>query len=272
MLKRIINAFLTTFTLVSRIPIGRSIHPEYRYTVLFLPLIGLIVVFFLAVAAILTRFIIDDAFLVSIVALIVQYAFFNIFHFDGLLDSADALIVFADREKRLRILKDIKIGSFAFFVGVIYVVAKLYLLFRGVSIAFESGSDMLSRLQGVLLLFAYAVSGRAAAAVLPCLLSPARPGGLGKLIAGSRFSHALAGIVLAVVPIAALWVFSPGAASSNGWWPLLVFLSIPVAALLSGIPYKRKIGGYTGDALGLAVEIGEVIHLLFFYLTMRGVV
>ena len=99
-MRRIIDSFLTTFVLVSRIPIKRRIRTEYRYTVLFLPLMGIIVALILAATAFATQYLAGDEFLVAIALLVVQYGLFNIFHFDGLLDSADALIVFARREKR----------------------------------------------------------------------------------------------------------------------------------------------------------------------------
>ncbi len=271
-MRRITDSFLTAFLLVSRIPIKREIQPEYRYTVLFLPLIGIIVALFLTAAGFAARFAVGDEFLVAIVVLAVQYGLFNIFHFDGLLDSADGLIVFAGREKRLEILKDVKIGSFAFFVGVMYVVTKIYLLSRGISIIFAPDTGVAVRFATAALIFSYAVSGRAAAALLPCLLNPARSGGLGALLTGSRLRYAVGGTVVATAVVAALWGVLPGAAASHGWWPLLVFLAVPAAALVAGIPFKRKIGGYTGDTLGLAVEIGELIHLLIFYLIMGGVV
>jgi adenosylcobinamide-GDP ribazoletransferase len=269
-MKRIIDSFLTTFLLVTRIPIKREIRLEYGLTVFFLPLMGVIVVVVLTAVAFVAHYGIGDPFIVAVLILAVQYGLFNIFHFDGLLDSADALIVFAGREKRLEILKDVKIGSFAFFVGVMYIVTKLYLVSRGIAIVFELESGATVRLAGATILFSYAISGRAAAAFVPCVLSPARSGGLGALLIDSRLRHAILGTVVAMAAGAAAWAVVPGAAQSHGWWPTVAFLAVPAAGLLSGIPFKRKIGGYTGDTLGLSVEIGEVLHLLIFYSVMRG--
>lgn len=270
-MKRIIDSFLTTFLLVTRIPVKREIRLEYGLTVFFLPLMGVLVALVLTATAFAAHFAVGDGILVAVVLLAVQYGLFNIFHFDGLLDSADALIVFAGREKRLEILKDVKIGSFAFFVGVMYVVTKLYLVSRGITIVFAAGSGFTVRLAGAALLFSYGISGRAAAAFVPCVLSPARPGGLGALLVDSRLRHAILGTVVATFGVALLWWGLPGGAVSRGWWPILAFAAAPVAGLAAGIPFRRKIGGYTGDTLGLSVEIGELIHLLIFYVVMRGV-
>lgn len=256
--------------LVSRIMIKRSIRPEYRYTVLFLPIIGVLIIPILGLTGALSRMIFVEPFLIAVSVLCVQYGLFNIFHFDGLLDSADALIVFAGREKRLDILKDVKIGSFAFFVGAMYLAVKLYLLSRGAAMVFLAEGGLPARIALSMMLLSFGISGRAAAAMLPCVLRPARPGGLGALLTGSKIQYAIFGTIISIIPSLLCWIALPGGADEHGWFLLLVFLSIPGASLLTGLWYARKIGGYTGDALGLAVELGELVHLLIFFIIIKG--
>ncbi len=250
---------------MSRIRSKRIIRPDYKYAAFFIPLIGIIVTLILGAAGAFIQFTLGDPFFTAVGILIVQYLLFNIFHFDGLLDSADALIVFAGREKRLEILKDVKTGSFAFFSGTIYLIVKVYLLFKGIGFIFQTD------IAALIMLLSYPVSGRSAASFIPCLLRPAREGGLGALLSGSRLRHAAAGTLLSV-SIAAIPVLliSPRG-GFFGWLPLLSFSAALPAILLSGIAYKRKIGGYTGDALGLAVEAGELLHLILFYFIVRGI-
>ncbi len=267
-MKRLTNSLLTTFALVSRIPLKCRIEPVYEYTVFFLPVMGIVVGALDLVGGFAAQVLFGDSFLVAVSIVVFQYGLFNIFHFDGLLDSADALLVFGERRKRLEILKDVKIGSFALFGGIVYMCTKLYVLFRGVAFLRTYPEPAMDGLAAAVLMFSHAVSGRAAAAFIPCLVAPARPDGLGALLGGSSFGHAAAGTILALLPVTVLWGASPRAVDVVGWVPLLSFLSIPAAGAVAGIAYKKKIGGYTGDALGLAVELGELIHLILFFLLM----
>ena len=261
-MKRIIDSFFTTFMLVSRIPVKRTIKLEYSYTVFFLPLIGVVTTAVLTVTGLVGSYFIRDGFIVAIVILFVQYCLFNMFHFDGLLDSADALFVFADRRKRLDILKDVKIGSFAFFIGAMYLSAKIYLVFRCYSVAIETANAFSTRLVLLYAIPAYAVSGRAAAAFIPTLLKPARSDGLGVLLADSRFHQALLGTVVSFAFAAVPLLLIDAELSGFRWAVLFGFLAIPVSVAVTVTAFRRKIGGYTGDTLGLAVELGELFHLL----------
>ena len=53
----------------------------------------------------------------ALCAMVPQYLGFNLFHLDGLLDSADAAGASGGVEKRRAVLKDPRIGSFALFAG-----------------------------------------------------------------------------------------------------------------------------------------------------------
>lgn len=262
-MSRITDSFLTTFGLVSRIPVPFRYKVEFRYAGFFLPVVGLILTLLLAGTHELAWLLFRDGFAVALALVIVQYFLFNLFHFDGLLDSADALLCFADRERRLEILKDVRFGSFALFVGVVYLAAKLYLLSRCVVSLHQDLPGGGYSWALAVILFSYPVSGRAAAAAIPRFLSPAREGGLGSLVKTVSLGQILLGTFVAVLPGLTLALLLP----RTGWgrWSLTAYAGIVVGFLAAYIPYRSKIGGYTGDAQGLAVEAGEIGHLLIFF-------
>jgi adenosylcobinamide-GDP ribazoletransferase len=139
------------------------------------------------------------------------------------------------------------------------------------------------------LFLAAPVAGRAAAVLVPVFLAPARPGGLGAMIQPYSKRAAFSGIVFslllcfAISALAAL--FSKDAAAAAGsalsalfesWFrsPVGARVAFRVAAtalsFAAGIAagllptlatYGRKLGGYTGDALGAAVCLGTLGHM-----------
>lgn len=239
-------------TLLSRIPVPLRFKPRYRGFLLTMPLIG-----FLAALPAAALFMISAAvslppFLAAGLILFISYAAFNLFHFDGLLDSADAFFLRAESEKRHRILKDSAVGSFALFAGCLYLFLKLSAL----SWLFASGAPLDIRL--VLILF-YPVAGRTAASLLPLTLQPARNEGLGSLMGEARRLEGAVGLVLYTAGALLFWFFTARTMLFPGG---IVLLSSVLAAWLWTAALYRRIGGYTGDAFGLAVELGELFYLL----------
>jgi adenosylcobinamide-GDP ribazoletransferase len=273
-MKNLIDAFWTTWTTVTRLPAPARFTPRTRETGFFLPLIGIAAGAAAFGAAALVGPV--DPFLAVFAVLIVLYGLFNLFHFDGLLDTADAFLCFASRERRLEILKDPRIGVFAFFTGALYLALKGYLLYRLITLF---GHAAFPAPPFAVLIFSYPVTGRAAAALVPCLTGPARKDGLGAALGDYSRTAAGAGIVLAVLlpavlaPAAAAFLRAarefpaaalPGAAALTGAAAALIGIAAAGGGL--ALLYRRRAGGFTGDALGAAVELGEVLHLLTVYI------
>jgi adenosylcobinamide-GDP ribazoletransferase len=267
----ILDRFLSTLSLVCRIPLKIRFRFDPSRTDFYLPLTGLIpaLLGFLVFwgSAPLT----ESPLLRIILTLLVQYLAFNLFHLDGLADTADAFLGNLPREKRLAVLKDSRIGVYGLFAALADLSLKAALL--------SALFPLFSRFPGCL--FAYPLTGRFSAALIPCMTPPAQPGGLGALVRDARPSRCLGGILaglllwLALVAglikaasLAAPSQFSPPfAAASLSALPLLaLLLTLPLAAgalnaLFFARLYRRSLGGYTGDALGAAVETGELVHL-----------
>lgn len=257
-----VDRFLSAFTLVSRLPYpGRFVYDQSRLD-FHLPLVGVPVVALAATVAALASSLDLPSSAAALALLVVQYGAFNLFHLDGFMDSADALLGHGDREKRLAILKDSRIGVYAFFAGFCLLSLKLILLRQAVVL--WGGTDW----RIVAALFAYPVAGRAAAALVPTMATPARKEGLGAQAASASVRRVGLGTALSCL-LVALPAYLVSAVASEGLVPPLalpLLLAVPASALLSAAAvarsYRRGVGGYTGDALGAAVETAEVLHLL----------
>lgn len=122
MLKSMISAFL----MYSRIPMPQVEWKEEnrRYALGWFPLIGVIIGALLIVLRIICTKYSCNQFLFAIIAVMIPVFVTGGIHLDGFCDVTDARASFADKEKRLKIMSDPHIGSFA----VIHVC--LYLIFQ----------------------------------------------------------------------------------------------------------------------------------------------
>ena len=203
--------------------------------------------------------------LVAIFILIVQYLGFNLFHLDGLMDTADAFLGSADKEKRLLILKDSRVGVYGFFAGVSVLGLKAALLCSLFPLARNFPA----------LVFAYPLWGRLSAALIPCMVKPLNPGGLGALAKDSRPLRCVFGMALALLlwtpPVQGLWMAMPFSnipataamneiLSANIITALCLCVISPFVAFYYARLYRNSLGGYTGDALGAAIETSEVLY------------
>jgi len=150
-------------------------------------------------------------------------------HLDGLLDLADALPAAVSPDRRLEILRDVHLGSFALGIGVVYLVLKWQAL---VSLAAFWP-----------LLFAPAWA-RFAVLLLARIYAPAKRSGLGAALGRGRLGLGFI-FALPIVLIA----------------PLAALFSLLSAFLLAGYA-RRRLGGLTGDVYGAAIEVSELVFLL----------
>ncbi|GAA4682769.1 hypothetical protein GCM10023215_16120 [Pseudonocardia yuanmonensis] len=163
-------------------------------------------------------------------------------HVDGLADTADGLGCFGPPERALAVMKDGGAGPFA-------VVTLLVVL--GV----QAGS--LGALTGWQVVAGTAIavaSGRAGFCwVARRGVPPARPGGLGALVAGSQ--------PVWVAPV--WWIVLAGTGFAVAGWrgPAGVALAAVLVVVLSAHT-ARRFGGMSGDVLGAAAELGTAAVLL----------
>jgi len=186
-------------------------------------------------------------------------------HLDGLADTFDGLFAHGVKDRRLAVMKDSATGAFGVTALVFTVGAKCSLVW----FLLRNGGYALAVPEWREAIFVLAAAGAlarwmmlVAAAVGPY----ARPGEAtgrwfvdscdGRQVAlGGVFALAMLATVLYGNAISALWVVPMGA--------LLLALGIGWGMLC-----RRQVGGQTGDTLGAAVELGEVVALFVIVATI----
>jgi adenosylcobinamide-GDP ribazoletransferase len=269
------DRFLSVLSLVSRFPVNCRFRFDASRMDLYLPVTGLFpAVLALALYFAALRLTGLHGFAVAF-ALFAQYLGFNLFHLDGLADTADAFLGTATREKRFAILKDSRIGVYGLFAG-ISVPAFKFLLLAGL---LREGLSAMPLAYPII--FAYPIAGRFGAALIPCMTRPARQDGLGALAARSSALRAVLGTIAALavwnaggIAAAALAGQPSGTSLLSATFAAAPFFALPLpaglfAADLDARAYKKALGGYSGDALGAAIETGEAVCLLFTAAALR---
>lgn len=174
-------------------------------------------------------------------------------HMDGFCDTTDALASHGDREKKLRILKDPHIGSFASFLAAAYLMA-----FAALASEIDADSRALWCFP---LLF---VLSRTAVGMAIVLCPPAKGSGLGKTFhdaAATRISLAILGAVLFIVVFLFAWC-----GGTAGFAAALCALGAAGLCLYKAL---REFGGQGGDASGWALLICEAVCLCVLAIGFR---
>jgi adenosylcobinamide-GDP ribazoletransferase len=165
-------------------------------------------------------------------------------HEDGLADTADGFGGGATPVRKLEIMKDSRIGSY----GVLALLIVLGL--RAVALA-----DLARAGGGVLagsLVAAHAVA-RAGLPEMMRRLPSARPDGLAAAVGRPEAGTALGALGIGFL---AAWM---GLGFGRG---IEACILAAIAMTLVGLLARRQIGGYTGDVLGAAQQVGETVVLL----------
>ncbi len=177
----------------------------------------------------------------SLLTIVAQCLATGAFHEDGLADVADGFGGGVNRQAKLEIMKDSRIGTF----GGLAVVFSVGL--RAAAIAELPMSN------AALGLVAAGTVSRAAIVAMLWGLESARPEGLGAALRRPARGELVAAVILGVVP--AVISLGPSVA-------LRSTASGLAAVCLLSVVARRQIGGYTGDVLGAGQQACEVVFLL----------
>jgi adenosylcobinamide-GDP ribazoletransferase len=159
------------------------------------------------------------------------------FHEDGLADTFDSFGG-ATRDRRLEIMHDSRIGTF----GALSLVVATGL--KVVALASLGGLD------GLVALVAAHGLGRAGALALMQAAPTARPDG-----AAATVGTAPGRGVVGVVSVAALIGVGLGPATAIG------VAAVGIVVAITAVVARRHLGGVTGDVLGAAEQVGEIVVL-----------
>jgi adenosylcobinamide-GDP ribazoletransferase len=162
-------------------------------------------------------------------------------HFDGFLDSCDALFGGFTAERRMEIMRDSRIGAFGAAGGILLILAK-----------YATVLTLVDRPAGIILAPVLARWGMALSVVL---FPYARQQGLGRDMKDNA-GRAQA-IIATITAVIAGWLLAQ-------WLGLLAAL-LAVLLLLATVRFAlARIPGLTGDIYGALCELLELFILLFF--------
>ncbi|MEC5317813.1 adenosylcobinamide-GDP ribazoletransferase [Brenneria populi subsp. brevivirga] len=243
-----LRLFFATLQFMTRIPLPASWTRglemrQYVRGIVGFPVIGLIVGA-IAGAVFVTLAPWSGAPLAALAYVLALALITGAFHLDGLADTCDGVFSARARERMLEIMRDSRLGTNGGLALIFIVVAKVLV----VSELALRGASMLA------VLTAASVAGRSAIVLLMYRQRYAREGqGLGNLYIGQvRGAETLITLAGGALMIGLL----------GQWSALRAFAVTLIIVWLMGRYLRRRLGGQTGDTLGAAEEVGELVFLL----------
>jgi len=163
-------------------------------------------------------------------------------HEDGLADLVDGFGGGRDREAKLTIMRDSRLGTFGAAALALALIARV-----GAIAALADGA------LAIAVLVATGAASRAGIVSVMAVMPPARKNGLG--VGAGQPTSMVAMTAAALAVVIALIILPFGAA----FWALV---AVGVGCAFTGWLAKRQIGGQTGDVLGAAQQAAEIAALL----------
>lgn len=233
-------SFLTAmqFLTVLPVPLWREVQSvDVARSVRYFPLVGVVLGVLLTGLYWLLAWWLPGS-LVALLLVIALLGLTGALHFDGFLDSCDGLLGYRTVERRLEIMRDSRVGSFAVAGG----WALLSLKYAGLS---SVPPDLMPQalLLGPLL-------GRWALVSVVVIFPYGRESGLGTMYKQHNTGRELALATLGVIVIAGLILRGPGIG--------LVGLTFVVALLCGRWVMSKLPAGLTGDSYGAVAELTEM--------------
>lgn len=245
------RSFLTAMQFLTRLRTYTNTvftKEDYQRSVLYFPLIGLIIGVFLATLAYGSEFILQP-FTTAVLLITVEAILTGGLHLDGYMDSCDGLFSGRDREKMLDIMKDSRVGAMGVLAVIILMLLKIALLIelpRTLIVPIVVIMPMLGRMAMVYCIFRFPY---------------ARSEGLGSVFQNiSKKSW----LFPAIYSLLFYLVLMP-----RGYF----YLALPLLILSIEIIARRIntiLGGFTGDNYGMISEITELIFL-FWCVLISGI-
>ena len=241
------NSFLVGLQFLTRIRIVRQTvwtAEDFGRSTRFFPLVGLVLGICYALAAWILISVLGMRALTAALLLILPLLLTGGLHADGFMDTADGVFSGRERERKLEIMKDSRVGSFG-------VVAFVLLMFLQFALLLDMSPPLL-----VSVFFVMPIIGRMAMVLAVSCFPYARADGMGKTFAdmADRRTVAIAAVTTSVlvIPIG-----------------LLATLALVIGIVFALFFCRRMtaiLGGVTGDVYGAATVLTETIVLAVFSL------
>ncbi|MDE0582860.1 adenosylcobinamide-GDP ribazoletransferase [Planococcus sp. A6] len=255
MANRRLGGLLLAFQFFSSIPVHKEIpmkKPQVTAMYCLLPVVGLMMGAMASVAIWLMKENTDmGPLMIAFLLASLLWAITGGLHMDGLADTGDAYFSYQDKDKRLEIMGDPRIGAFGAMVLIFAIVGKIIVL-----------AELIPTVS-LIALAAVPIISRVGLSILSVTAKPAKTKGLAayfqrlidrKTILSAMFAWSL--LMLAI-----LYIFC-------GWIVAMAFLVVvPTATFAYKKWCDKNFGGVTGDLLGAYAEGMELLlwgMLLFF--------
>jgi adenosylcobinamide-GDP ribazoletransferase len=237
--------FLQALSFLTILPVGHGLPAEGKTlarSMAFFPLVGLLLGSVLALGYYLLTLLFPKSLVLWLTIGLLVFLTRGL-HLDGFADTMDGVASGGTKEKILEVMRDSRIGAFGVVGLILLIGAKYYAL------------DQISNPSLPYSLILMAVMGRNSM-VLVCYRSAyARPNeGLGRPFTKNLGSREMVLSLVSASGIALLLMGLKG---------ILVFLGICLFSLGYRFFFKKKLGGVTGDILGAANELAELLCLIF---------
>ncbi|MFN3327613.1 MAG: adenosylcobinamide-GDP ribazoletransferase, partial [Fervidobacterium pennivorans] len=126
MWKEALTDFLLTLSFISRLPVKIKNIDEWEKRIkripVYFPVIGYIPGTIYSIGVLFAHSLSNYKLLFIFGAMAIGYYFFDLFHFDGLLDMFDGFLNQSNKERRLEIMSKGNVGPFAVFYGMLYIL------------------------------------------------------------------------------------------------------------------------------------------------------
>ncbi len=240
---------LALISFLTIIPVKRSYQLDYiaKYMFLF-PLIGLIIGFTIGSITFLLDHLIDNAWIVALIATTLLLMITGMHHTDALADFADGVMAKGSRDDRLRALRDPAVGSAGATALILYIIGLI------VTISSINGSSILVSITVSESIAKYTM-------VIQASLGKAAWAGMGAPFAKamsikdrSGRSKFLTSTLLAVL-IAYILALDVG---------IYALITSIVSALIMLLIAYRNFGGISGDLFGATNELARLVSLIIF--------
>jgi len=233
---------LIALSFFTRIPIKLKdvTNEEFYDSMILIPIVGLFIGLVLYGVSVLLSFI----HFIELQALLLIITYIGLtggLHLDGFADTVDALFSARDRDKMMEIMKDSRLGAFGA-IGLILLILTYWMCL----------TIILPKYSIVILIMP--VFGRVAAIMSTCFSTYAPGGGgLGKRFVEMTQRHHFVIYLLFLVAYATFVLGLTG-------FIAVILGFIPGLFLMLNL--QKKIGGMTGDTIGMTVELNQVFFLV----------
>lgn len=236
------NAFFVGLQFLTRLKIVNQTDwniEDFGKSVVYFPLIGAVIgAFLMGFWWLLSGRIPLE--ILALGAVIFEFLFTGGLHADGFMDTCDGLFSGRDKERKLEIMKDSRVGSNGV-IGFVFLVLLKWQLLTTISSTYIYE-----------VLFIMPLLSRYGLTLSIRLFPYARPEGMGKAFAVYSPKVTLwFSTILAVWPVALF-----------GWHYLLYMGSVIVINLILNNYIAKQIGGVTGDTYGFVIETTELLFLM----------